>query len=206
MKTLRKSTPKDFISSLPKEAFEGQIVVVHSETEMTRALLYLNQQKLVGFDTETKPAFQKGVTHKVSLMQISTPDVCFLFRLNHIKNIRPLFTFLESPNTIKIGLSIKDDIAALQKRQAFKPTNFVELQNLVKNLDISDMSLQKIYANLFEKRISKSARLSNWDIDILSDSQKQYAALDAFACLKIYAEVLALLETKNYQIINTETE
>jgi ribonuclease D len=82
----------------------------------------------------------------------------------------------------------------------------VELQNLVKNLDISDMSLQKIYANLFEKRISKSARLSNWDIDILSDSQKQYAALDAFACLKIYAEVLALLETKNYQIINTETE
>ena len=206
MKIIKKSTPKDYIATLTKEVYEGKIIVVNSQTEMTKALLYLNTQQVIGIDTETKPAFQKGITHKVSLLQIATSEVCFLFRLNQIKNPRPLLTFLENENIKKIGLSLKDDIAALQKIAAFTPRNFIELQTLVKQLGTQDMSLQKIYANLFEKKISKSARLSNWEIDILTPAHKQYAALDAFACLKIYHEVTTLLTTGVYQIVNTQNE
>ncbi|MBF0649012.1 MULTISPECIES: 3'-5' exonuclease [Dysgonomonas] len=185
-----KTISKEELSVMPMERFDGRIIVVQSESEAEKAAAYLKKQTAIGFDTETRPAFRKGVSHQIALMQLSTDDTCFLFRLNIIGLPDCLAEILVNPAIKKIGLSLKDDFSAIHKRNAaFVPSNFIELQSFVKNYGIEDNGLQRIYGILFEKRISKGQRLSNWEADVLSDAQKMYAAIDAWACLKIYNEL-----------------
>ena len=122
-------------------------------------------------------------------MQISTDEACFLFRLNRIGIPQPLEDFMVNDKILKIGLSLRDDFGAIRKRTDIKPANFLDLQNYVGQFGIEDASLQKIYAILFDKKISKGQRLSNWEADVLTEQQKKYAALDAWACLKIYNQL-----------------
>ncbi|MEG1748586.1 MAG: 3'-5' exonuclease [Tannerellaceae bacterium] len=181
------SIKKEEIALLPIEAFSGRIIVIDTEQDAEKAVDYLLQFPSLGFDTETRPSFKKGNNYKIALMQISTYEACFLFRLNHIGSITPAIErLLTDEHTQKIGLSLRDDFAAMRKRTEVEPANFLDLQNYVGDFGIEDASLQKIYAILFNKKISKGQRLSNWEADVLSDSQKKYAALDAWACLEIY--------------------
>jgi ribonuclease D len=182
-----KTISKEELSVMPIEKFDGRIIVVQSEREAEKAAAYLKKQTAIGFDTETRPAFYKGVSHQIALMQLSTDDTCFLFRLNIIGLPDYLVDILIDPAIKKIGLSLKDDFLAIHKRNAaFVPSNFIELQSFVKSYGIEDNGLQRIYGILFAKRISKGQRLSNWEADVLSDAQKMYAAIDAWACLRIY--------------------
>lgn len=183
------SISKEELSKFEQEKFPGRIIVVQNEKEAQKATEYLRRYKAIGFDTETRPAFRKGVKHQIALMQLATEDTCFLFRLNEIGLPDCLAEILISPSVKKIGLSLKDDFSAIHKRKAIVPTNFVELQSYVKDYGIEDNGLQRIYGILFEKRISKGQRLTNWEAEVLSDAQKMYAALDAWACLRIYDEL-----------------
>ena len=63
---------------------------------------------------------------------------------------------------------------------------------MVAEYGIEDRSLQKIYANLFNEKISKSAQLSNWESDLLTEKQQLYAATDAWACIQIYEKLLTI--------------
>lgn len=177
---------KDKIHELPIETFEGEIIVVDKVEDVAEAVGYLKKFDIIGFDTETKPVFKKNVSHKVALMQLSTMDKCFLFRLNLIHYPDVLDDLICSKDVIKVGLSLRDDFAALRKRSDCPPLNFIDLQDIVHDYGIKDLSLQKIYAILFKKKISKNQRLSNWEAKTLKHSQKMYAAIDAWACLKIY--------------------
>lgn len=181
---------KDEIRELPIETFNGEIIVVDNIEDAVEAVEYLKQFEVIGFDTETKPVFRKNESRKVALMQLSTCDKCFLFRLNLIDYPDSLDDLICSKDVLKVGLSLRDDFAALRKRSNCPPLNFVDLQNLVKYYGIKDLSLQKIYAILFKKKISKNQRLSNWEANTLKDSQKMYAAIDAWACLKIYNHLI----------------
>lgn len=187
---------------MPKVLFPGRIFVVYTESDAEKAVAYLKDQRIVGVDTETRPSFKRGTTHKVALLQISTQDTCFLFRLNRIGMPDSLQEFLMS-DTLKIGLSLKDDFNSLRKRQDMHPDrgNWIELQEYVGKFGIEDRSLQKIYANLFGEKISKNQRLSNWEADVLSEGQKLYAATDAWACVEIYNCLSELESTGNYEII-----
>lgn len=180
------SITKEAISQLPVEEFTGRIIVIDTEKDAQKAVGYLSEFPAIGFDTETRPSFNKGQRFKISLMQISTDEACFLFRLNRIDIPEILAEFLASEQTLKIGLSLRDDFGAMRKRTEIEPGNFLDLQNYVGQFGIEDASLQKIYAILFNKKISKGQRLSNWDADVLTEPQKKYAALDAWACLRIY--------------------
>ena len=180
---------KEEISLLEIEEFPGRIIVIDTEKDADKAVEYLLQFEAVGFDTETRPSFKKGTRYKISLMQISTDEACFLFRLNRIGIPQPLEDFMVNDKILKIGLSLRDDFGAIRKRTDIKPTNFLDLQNYVGQFGIEDASLQKIYAILFDKKISKGQRLSNWEADVLTEQQKKYAALDAWACLKIYNQL-----------------
>lgn len=171
---------------MPVTAFPGDIVMVDSAALAHSALRVIAREKMVGFDTETKPSFRKGSRHKVALLQISTADRCFLFRLNKIGICAELKNFLENPDILKIGLSVHDDFNAIRRTEDFEPRGFVELQEMVRDFEIADISLQKIYAIIFGERISKGQRLTNWEADTLTGAQQAYAALDAWACLKIY--------------------
>lgn len=190
---------------MPKVLFPGRIFVVYTESDAEKAVAYLKDQRIVGVDTETRPSFKRGTTHKVALLQISTQDTCFLFRLNPIGMPDSLQEFLMS-DTLKIGLSLKDDFNSLRKRQDMHPDrgNWIELQEYVGKFGIEDRSLQKIYANLFGEKISKNQRLSNWEADVLSEGQKLYAATDAWACVEIYNCLSELESTGNYEIIQNE--
>lgn len=192
---------KSDIVALPRAVFDGRIFVINTEAEAEKAVAYLLGQDILGVDTETRPSFKKGQRHNVALLQVSTHDTCFLFRLNLIGMPPAIIRLLEDINVPKIGLSLHDDILSLHKRADFTPGNFIDLQQHVGELGVKDLSLQKLYANFFHQKISKTVRLSNWETDVLSDSQKTYAATDAWACIKIYEELMRLERTGDYKLV-----
>ncbi len=179
---------KETIATLPVESFPGKIVVVDSETGVENAIADLRREKIIGFDTETRPTFKKGKSNHVSLIQLSTHDTCYLFRINRMGFAPALKNLLEDEQLLKVGISLKDDFCMLNRlnNESFTPRNFIELQKFVKKFGIEDQSLQKIYAIVLGKKISKGQRLSNWEADHLSESQQLYAATDAWSCIKIY--------------------
>lgn len=195
----RESITKEDLAKLPSETYEGQIYVIQSITEAQKAVNALKECPLLGFDTETKPSRFKGDEHDISLIQLSTESFCFLFRIMNKEILQLVKSILEDEQILKIGLSLKDDFRGLNKYGDFNPKKFVELQTYVKQFGIKDNGLSKIYANIFDKRISKRQRLSNWEADFLTDEQKKYAALDAWATRRIYTE-LENFKNKNNKI------
>ncbi len=181
------SITKEEINELPLCTFTGKIVVVDTQEKLIEAITDLKKEIILGFDTETRPSFAKGVLHTVSLMQIATNDTCYLFRLNLLDLNGELKNLLKDKNILKIGISLHDDFISLNRRKpAFKPEGFIDIQKIIKNYGIEDLSLQKIYAILFGEKISKSQRLTNWEADKLTKAQQQYAAIDAWAARRIY--------------------
>ncbi len=191
---------KSLISQMPTFKFPGRIVVILSAGEAERAVRYLLSQSILGVDTETRPSFRKGETHKVSLLQVSSKEICFLFRLNMIGITPAVKRLLENTEVPMIGISWHDDILSLKRRADFVPGRFIDLQNVVREIGIEDMSLQKIYANIFHEKIAKRQRLTNWDADVLNDKQKEYAAIDAWSCIRIYEEIQMLKKNSGYVI------
>ena len=197
---------KEEVNRMPIEEFEGEIIVIDNSEKADEAFEYLNQQKILGIDTETKPSFKRGVTHKVSLIQVATVDVCFLFRLNKIGFPNGLSELLSNKKIKKIGLALRDDLNGLFKQQNFKPQGFIDLQHEVGNYGILELSLQKMYAIIFGKKISKSQRLSNWERNELTVQQKVYAATDAWATLQIYLKLLKEKKLSKKEIENLAAE
>ena len=202
MKQIKNTITKAEIAQMPKVLFEGRIFVIYTESDADKAIEYLKSQSVVGVDTETRPSFKRGTSHNVALLQISTQDTCFLFRLNRIGMPTSLQNFLMS-DTLKVGLSLKDDFTMLRRRKDVhtEEGNWIELQDYVAYFGIEDRSLQKIYANLFGQKISKSQRLSNWEAESLTESQLRYAATDAWACVQIYQCLKDMEENHNYTLI-----
>ena len=197
---IRRTIDKEELKEMPKAAFPGEIHVVSTPWEAEKAVTFLKGFSLLGIDSETRPSFTRGHLHKVALLQISTDEHCFLFRLHAMGLTLPVITLLENPNITKVGLSLKDDFLALHRRAPFEPHGVIELQEFVRPFGIEDKSLQKIYGILFGEKISKSQRLSNWEADTLTRPQQLYAATDAWACLNIYHKLKELQETGNYEI------
>ena len=205
MKRIKNTISKAELAQMPKVQFEGRIFVIYTEADADKAVDYLNTCDMVGVDTETRPSFKRGTTHKVALLQIASTDTCFLFRLNRIGMPESLQKFLAN-NILKIGLSLKDDFMMLRKRKDVhaEEGNWIELQDYVGRFGIEDRSLQKIYANLFGQKISKSQRLSNWEAETLTESQMKYAATDAWACVEIYNCLAEMDRTGDYEVIKVE--
>lgn len=178
---------KDVVAEMPVVECPVGITVVDTPEKARMALRELTRAKVVGFDTETRPSFQRGRMFKVALMQLSTDDHCFLFRLNVLGISEHLRHFLEDPEIIKIGLSVHDDFHVMRRLvDDLYPQGFIDLQEYVKYFHINDISLQKIYAIVYGMKISKNQRLTNWEAPVLTDLQQKYAAIDAWACLRLY--------------------
>lgn len=187
---LKTKITKEEVNLLPVVIFDGKITLVDDLSIIDSAIEELRKSNIVGIDTETKPAFIRGTHHKVSLVQISTLEHCFLFRLNRIDFPIPLAEFLADDSIRKIGLSLRDDLSGLNKHHNFKPANFIDIQSIAQSYGIMELSLQKIYAILFGKKISKSQRLTNWENPELTELQQRYAATDAWASLQIYLQLM----------------
>lgn len=186
--------------------FSGRLTVIDTLETAEKAIAALSRCHLVGIDTETRPSFKKGVVNKTALLQISSSDSAYLFRLNRIGLPASVCDFLANPKIVKVGLSLKDDFASLRRRACIAPANYVELQELAADFGIREKGLQRMYALLFGRRISKAQQLSNWEADVLTDAQCQYAAIDAWSCIRIYKYLMKLKKNGNYRIILRNAE
>lgn len=186
---LKKTITNEELELLPLTSFEGEIIVVESLITFHGAMQMLEKERILGFDTETKPSFKKGKNNKVALLQLATEDHAFLFRINKIGIPEELAKLMANPEVIKVGAAIRDDIKALQGITYFKPQGFVELQELAKKTEIQQIGLKNLAAIVLNIKISKRQQLSNWENEELGQPQLKYAATDAWVGYKIFKEI-----------------
>lgn len=179
----------DEVNALPPIAFPGTINLIETPTDADLAVQMLRQHSLVGFDTETKPAFKRGQKHKVALLQLATTDKAFLFRLNKFTLTHELSLYLSDPGITKIGLALHDDIKALNVTRKFNSSGFIDLQSIAKNYGIEELGLKKLTAIIMGYKLSKRQQTSNWEAPELSREQMVYAATDAWICREIYLKL-----------------
>ncbi len=181
------------IQKLPLKAYTGEVEIIEDKESYEKIVPEIFLDKVLGFDTETKPSFKKGMANKqnVSLLQLSNSNKTYLFRLNKFGLQKEIITLLSDPSYIKVGVSIRDDIKALQKLNKFTPEGFIELQNIVNNYGIENYSLKKLTAIVLNFRISKAQQLSNWEAETLTEKQIKYAATDSWTSREIYLKLLS---------------
>ncbi len=200
---VKNTISNEILNELPLQHFEGEIVLVEHEDGIAQVMKEVEGETVVGFDTETRPSFKKGVTNSISLFQLSTKDSTYLIRLNKTGVPNLLKELLEDEAVLKVGVGIRDDIRGLQKLVPFKPQGFVELQSLAIEKGLKDFSLKKLAGILLNFRVSKRQRLSNWEAETLSKAQMVYAATDSWVALEIYKKLLVLDSSK---VIDVEVE
>ena len=179
----------DSVAMLPAARFLGRIVVVDNDDMVDAACDDLQRHERIGFDTETRPSFRAGVSYKVSLLQLSTRERCYLFRLCHIRLDNRILKILGSRRILKVGASVAGDIRALHALRYFKADGFIDLQNEAERWGIEEKSLRKLSAIVLGQRVSKAQRLSNWEAETLTAQQQDYAATDAWVCVRILDEL-----------------
>jgi ribonuclease D len=177
------------INALPLGAFEGKVFVIDQAIDLSEIFSEINQHKVVGFDTETKPVFVRGHQNKVALMQIALPDKVFLIRLNKTGVEQEIIDFLENENILKAGVALRDDIKALQRLKKFTPKGVVELADMAKKAGLMEEGVKKLTGLLLGFRVSKTAQTSNWEAVAFNEKQISYAATDAWVCLEIYKKL-----------------
>ena len=195
--SFKKYVSKDEIKNYSVEKFNGKISIIDKKKNLLDAYLFLKKQKIIGFDTESRPTFKKGVSSNVSLIQFSTKNEVFLFRINFIGFDDKLIDLINDKKIKKIGIAIFDDIKSLQKIKEFESNSVIDLNKLALNLGFESIGAVKLSILILGFSISKSARLSNWEKKDLTTSQIEYAATDAWICNMIYKKLLNEGEIKD---------
>lgn len=181
-----KSITKDEINRLPLRKYEGKIIIISNAKSMAYAAHELKQHKAIGFDTEKRPAFQKGIKNQVALLQLAIPEKVFLIRLK-LTGITPeLIKILSDENILKVGIGTADDIGSLQDMEKFEPAGFLDLNKVSERLGIENIGVRNLTALILGFRISKRQQVTNWERLKLTENQINYAATDAWVCLEIY--------------------
>lgn len=182
----KKTIDKEEIKLYPPFIFSGEVSVINDPQQVSQAVNDLSRHRALGFDTETKPSFRKGEVNQVSLLQLATEERVYLFRLKLCGFQSSLRNLLADPNITKIGVGIRDDLRFLRRLGDFTPASFIDLQNYVSEFGIEEKSFSKLMAIIFNVKISKRQRTSNWEAPQFSEGQVRYAATDAWGALKMY--------------------
>ena len=177
---------RDYINSLPIIWFEGEVKVINDESGATKIIKKLSKEKILGFDTESKPSFKPGVSHPISLIQISTLKVSYLFQVNGNGLIHLLAPLLTSKKVKKVGVGLAHDINKLKGFNGITLNGLIDLSVLAKEKGIIQTGARGLTARYLQKRLVKTAQTTNWARAELSEKQKNYAATDSWVCLKIY--------------------
>ena len=177
---------KEEINNLDMVKFRGDINVFSSGDNIDDALSYLMKQKIIGFDTETRPRFTKGPLNAPSIIQLAGDDRVFIFQLNSEKIFKRLSEVLSNKNITKTGVSVERDLIELMYFYPFDPCSFVDLGNVARDFNLPHHGLRGLTALLMSVRISKGAQVSDWSRKKLSNSQISYAATDAWISLELF--------------------
>ena len=179
------------INELPLIAWEGEIQILESAEEMEAAASILANESHLGFDTETRPSFKKGDYYPPALIQLATEHCVYLFRISETETFDPLLPILESPDILKTGVAIKDDVKELRAMEDFTPNGFVEIADITVKLGYENRGLRALAGLLLQGRISKAAQVTNWARPKLDNKQVRYAATDAWISREIYRQAVA---------------
>jgi len=192
-----KRLEKEAINELPIIRFKGPIHLANDLESCKKLVQTLHNEKVLGFDIECKPNFKKGPNNPPALLQLSTAEQAYLFRLHPIMKLDGLIEILENPAIVKTGVALKDDLNNLQKIQTFEPSGFEDIAKIAQTLKIEQTGLRNLTAIFFKHRLSKSAQLSNWEKQPLSPAQINYAATDAWISRQLYMIMKERLELGN---------
>ena len=185
---------KEEVAELELIQYEGPIRVIDSMETFDEEIEQIEQEQILGFDTETRPSFKKGKVYPTSLIQISSLEKAWILRVNRFGYPKRLRELLSVEIPMKIGLGLQDDLRKLRADFQFEPHGFLDLQHYVEAFRIDEKGLKKISGIVLNRRISKSQQVSNWDADELSEAQLRYAATDAWICLMIYNSLRASIK------------
>lgn len=186
-----KSITKEELRDLPLLRYEGKIKLIEDKQEIKKVIRHCREYDIVGFDTETKPTFKKGQYHAVALVQLALKDMVYLIRVSRTGIDEHLINFFEDPDTIKLGIGLRDDIKDLQKMKDFNDAGFLDLNEFAESLEMESIGARKLSGIFLNGRISKSQQVSNWENPRLTPAQMNYAATDAWICIEIYKKMLA---------------
>ncbi|HEX7053200.1 MAG TPA: 3'-5' exonuclease [Burkholderiales bacterium] len=191
----RRTISREEINALPIRRYEGEVRVVASGEEMARAAAELAGERVVGFDTETRPSFRVGESHPPALAQVATGRAVWIFQLQRVDCAAVLGGLLSSKVTVKAGVGLADDLRQLRKSFAFEPHAIVDLGAVARRHGMEKSGVRPLAAMLLGFRIPKGAKTTNWAARRLSPQQIAYAATDAWACRELYLrfEELGLL-------------
>ncbi|MAJ98599.1 MAG: 3'-5' exonuclease [Flavobacteriales bacterium] len=188
----KKEITVDEINNLELKKYSGKVLVIDSKKLIKNSCEEIKKNNIIGIDTETKPSFQKGIKNRVSLIQIATVKNVYLFRINKIEFPDELLDIFSDIKIIKVGIAIHDDVRDLKRIKNFKERSFIDLNNLAKNFGFISIGAKKLSALVLGIRISKKQQLSNWETELLSSKQIDYAATDAWICREIFIKIKEL--------------
>lgn len=188
----QKHITKDEINTLPIHEYKGKIELIDNHDKALAAIKILLNEKVLGFDTETRPSFSKGEFYPVALLQLATQDCAYLFRMSKMPFPKELVDILSNENIIKAGVAIRDDIKGFQKLHPFEPKGFVDLSHEAEKRGFTSLGLRALTAIFLGTRLSKAAKVTNWENHTLSPAQLVYAASDAYVGLKIYEKIIQI--------------
>lgn len=177
---------REEINSLPIKRYERPVRVIRSREELVSAAENLNRERVLGFDTETRPAFKKGEAYPPALLQLAGRKAVYLFQFRDLKFPRLLRDILSAPDIIKAGVAPEYDIVKLKELGPFKEAGFVDLAHVARRVGIKNHGLRGLAAVLLGFRISKKAQRSNWARKMLTSVQVSYAAMDAWTSRELY--------------------
>jgi ribonuclease D len=181
---------KEHIRTLPM--YEGlglgDITLVETEEDAALALVELNNETCLGFDTESKPIFRKGeVSPGPTLIQLATVSKAFLFPVRFSPAVIAARTILGNPTIEKVGFGIHGDIKELRNKLDIEIVNTKNLSVTLKKLagDKNPIGARAAVAMVLNKRLGKGAQKSNWGAYPLKKIQIEYAANDAHCAICI---------------------
>ena len=174
------------INTRPIASYDGAVHIIRTAAELENAVAELCREAVLGFDTETKPAFQKGETNPISLIQLAGARAVYIIQLKHVSPSAQLGQLLSDRHIIKAGIDVKQDITKLKKNIDCDYKGFVDVSQLAKDAGIKNFSMRGLAAVLLGVRIAKSMQVSNWARSTLLPSQIKYAATDAWISREIY--------------------
>lgn len=177
---------REELAALPIRRYEGEVNVVTKPAEIERAMEDIRAEHVVGFDTETRPAFKKGESYLPCLMQVATARRVHVLQLSRVDCSAAAAELLCSRTVIKAGVGLSYDLGQLQRLFPFDPAAVLDLGEAVKRLGFQQSGVRNLVGLFLGFRIPKGAQTSNWALRQLSEEQLRYAATDAWACRELY--------------------
>ncbi len=180
------------MAKLPIRRYEGEVCLVATPRDLERAAADMRQESVIGFDTETRPAFNKGESHLPCLVQAATARAVYLFQLRQGAVFQVLAELLAEPRTVKVGVALANDVRALKQLFPFTVQNVLDLGVVARRCGLTQTGLRNLAGIFLGYRIPKGARTSNWAVPHLSVAQITYAATDAWACRELFLQFQSL--------------